>query len=177
MRYVKIAALLVAVLLVTVAVLASFQPDVMHVQRSVTIAAPAEKVYPLVDDFKRWTAWSPFEHMDPTMRRTFGTPAAGKGATYAWDGDGKAGAGKMTILESTPPSRIGIALDFERPMKNRADVSFTFVPQGDRTVVTWTMDSPSNFISKVMCVFLDAEKMIGDDFSRGLAALKAAAEK
>ena len=177
MRILKIAGLLVAVLLLTVAVLASFQPDMLRVQRSVTIAAPAAKVFPLVDDFKRWTAWSPFETMDPTMRRAYGTPAAGKGGTYAWEGDGKAGAGKMTIVESTPSSKVGISLDFERPMKDHADVAFTFVPQGEATRVTWTMESRHNFFSKVMCVFLDAEKMIGDDFARGLAALKTVAEK
>jgi hypothetical protein len=177
MRYLRTAALLVAVLLVTVAVLASFQPDVFRVQRSTTIAAPADKAYALVEDFRRWRAWSPFETMDPTMRRTFGTPAAGKGATYAWDGDGKAGAGRMTIVEATPPSKVGIALDFERPMRNHADVAFTFVPQGDRTVVTWSMESRNDLVGKVMHVFFDAETLVGDDFARGLAALKAAAEQ
>ena len=177
MRYARIAGLLVAVLLVTLAVLASFQPDVFRVQRSTTIAAPADKAYALVEDFRRWTAWSPFETMDPTMRRTFGATAAGKGATYAWDSDGKAGAGRMTMVEATPPSKVGIALDFERPMRNHADVAFTFVPQGERTVVTWSMESRNDFVGKVMHVFFDAEKLVGDDFARGLAALKAAAEK
>ena len=177
MRYLRIAALLAAVLLATLAVLASMQPDVFRVQRSTTIAAPADKVYALVEDFRRWSAWSPFETMDPTMRRTFGTPAAGKGATYAWAGEGKAGAGNMTIVDSTPSSKVGIALDFERPMKDHADVAFTFVPQGNATFVTWTMESRHNFVSKVMCLFLDPEKLIGDDFARGLAALKAVAER
>ena len=126
MRILRIAGLIVAVLLAGVAVLASFQPDTLRVQRSVTVAAPAAKVFPFVDDFKRWAEWSPFEHIDPTMRRTYGTPVAGKNATYAWDGEGKAGAGKMTIVESTPPSKVGISLDFERPMKDHADVAFTF---------------------------------------------------
>jgi len=176
-RAFRIAALLVAVLLVAVAVLASFQPDVFRVQRSTTIAAPPDKVYPLVDDFKRWTAWSPFESMDPTMRRRYGATTAGKGATYAWDGDGKAGAGRMSIVESSPPSRIGIALDFERPMRNHADVVFAFVPQGDATQVTWSMTSRNTFLGKVMHVFFDAETLVGDDFARGLSALKATAEK
>jgi uncharacterized protein YndB with AHSA1/START domain len=177
MRILKIAGLVVAVLLAGVVVLASFQPDALRVQRSVTIAAPAAKVFPFVDDFKRWAEWSPFEHIDPTMRRNYGTPVAGRNATYAWDGEGKAGAGKMTIVESTPPSKVGISLDFERPMKDHADVAFTFVPQGNATFVTWTMESRHNFVSKVMCLFLDPEKLIGDDFARGLAALKAVAER
>ena len=173
----KILAGLVAVVVATVLVLASFEPDVFRVQRSATIAAPAAKVFPLIDDFRRWTAWSPFEKLDPAMKRTYGTPSAGPGATYAWDGEGRAGAGRMTIAESVSPSKVGIVLEFTRPLENRAAATFTLAPQGDATVVTWSMQSPSPFVAKVMHVFFDAEKLVGEDFSRGLADLKAVAEK
>ena len=115
--------------------------------------------------------------MDPTMRRTYGPSTAGKGAIYAWVGDGKAGAGRMTIVESTPPSTIGIALDFEKPMRNHADVAFAFAPRDGGTEVTWSMEARNDWIGKAMHVFFDAEKLVGDDFARGLAALKAVAEK
>ena len=157
--------------------LAAMQPDVFRVQRSTTIHAPAAKVFPLIDDFRRWTAWSPFEAMDPTIRRTYGATTAGRAATYAWEGDGKAGAGRMTIVDSTPPSRVGIALEFEEPLANRAAATFTLLPQGDSTIVTWTMESRMPFVGKVMHVFFDAEGLVGDDFARGLAALKAVAEQ
>ena len=176
MRVLRILSLLIVVLVGTVLVMATLKPDVFRLQRSTTIAAPAAKIHPFVDDFKRWTLWSPFEHKDPTLRRRYGERTAGQGATYAWDSDGEAGAGTMTIVESTP-SRIGIALDFLRPLENRAKATFTFVPQGDATVVTWSMESPNPFVAKLVHVFFDAEKLVGDDFERGLASLKAVAEK
>ena len=174
---IRMLAVVAAIALAAILALAAFEPDEFRVQRSTTINAPAAKVFPLIDDFRRWTAWSPFEKMDPTMRRTYGATTAGKGATYAWEGDGKAGAGRMEIAESTAPSRVGIVLDFEKPIANRARTTFTLSPHGDATLVTWTMESPNRYLVKVMHLFFDAEQMVGDDFARGLADLKAAAEK
>ena len=174
---IRMLAVVAAITLAAILALAAFKPDEFRVQRSTTINAPAAKVFPLIDDFRRWTAWSPFEKMDPTMRRTYGATTAGKGATYAWEGDGKAGAGRMEIAESTAPSRVGIVLDFEKPIANRARATFTLSPHGDATLVTWTMESPNRYLVKVMHLFFDAEQIVGDDFARGLADLKAAAEK
>jgi len=174
---IRMLAVVAAIALAAILALAAFKPDEFRVQRSTTINAPAAKVFPLIDDFRRWTAWSPFEKMDPTMRRTYGATTAGKGATYAWEGDGKAGAGRMEIAESTAPSRVGIVLDFEKPIANRARTTFTLSPHGDATLVTWTMESPNRYLVKVMHLFFDAEQIVGDDFARGLADLKAAAEK
>ena len=174
---IRMLAVVAAIALAAILALAAFKPDEFRVQRSTTINAPAAKVFPLIDDFRRWTAWSPFEKMDPTMRRTYGATTAGKGATYAWQGDGKAGAGRMEIAESTAPSRVGIVLDFEKPIANRARTTFTLSPHGDATLVTWTMESPNRYLVKVMHLFFDAEQIVGDDFARGLADLKAAAEK
>jgi uncharacterized protein YndB with AHSA1/START domain len=173
----RMIAVVVAIAAAALLALAAMQPDMFRVQRSTTIAAPAARVFPLIDDFRRWTAWSPFETMDPTMRRTYGPTTAGTGATYAWEGEGRSGAGRMTIVDSTPPSRVGIVLEFLRPIENRAATTFTLRPQGDATLVTWTMESPNPFLVKLMHLFFDAEKLVGEDFARGLAALKAAAEK
>ena len=159
-------------------VLASFEPDMFRVQRSTTIAAPAAKVFPLIDDFRRWTAWSPFEKMDPTMKRTYGTPAAGPGATYAWDGEGQAGARqdddrgvRAAVARSASCSSSRGRSRTARPRRSRS------CRRATRPLVTWSMQSPSPFIAKVMHVFFDAEKLVGDDFARGLADLKAVAEK
>ena len=174
---IRMLAVVAAIALAAILALAAFEPDEFRVQRSTTINAPADKVFPLIDDFRRWTAWSPFETMDPTMRRTYGATTTGKGATYAWEGDGKAGAGRMEIAESNAPSRVRIVLDFERPIANRARTTFTLSPHGNATLVTWTMESPNRYLVKVMHLFFDAEQIVGDDFARGLADLKAAAEK
>lgn len=173
----RILALAVALAAGAILVLAAREPDVFRVQRSVTVNAPPDRVFAIVDDFRRWPAWSPFEKLDPAMKRTFGATSAGKGASYAWDGNGKAGAGRMEIVAETPSSAIDIALHFERPLENDAKATFRFSPQDGGTLVTWSMESPSPFVAKVMHVFFDAEKMVGDDFARGLADLKALAEK
>lgn len=162
---------------VTVLVLAAGKPDTFEVRRSIAINAPPEKIYPLVDDFRQWTQWSPYEDKDPAMKRTFGATTKGRGATYAWDGNGQVGAGRMTIADATAPSQVAIKLDFQRPMEASNDVRFTFAPQGNATQVTWAMHGPAPFISKVMQVVFDFDKMIGGDFEDGLAKLKTVAEK
>ena len=111
------------------------------------------------------------------MKRTYDGPASGKGAVYAWEGDGKAGAGRMEIAESSPPSKIRINLDFTKPFKNNCIAEFTLDTKGDVTSVTWSMAGPAQYISKLMGIFFDMDKLIGKDFETGLANLKTAAEK
>jgi uncharacterized protein YndB with AHSA1/START domain len=172
-------ALLGVIVIAIVAVLgiATTKSDTFEVRRSVSVKAPPEKIYPLLEDFHRWSAWSPWEKLDPSMQRSFSGPSAGKGAVYAWQGSGKVGAGRMEIVEATPPSKIAIDLQFLKPIEGRDLTTFALEPKGEDTAVTWTMKGPNPFLAKVMQVFFNAEKMVGEDFERGLAALKAAAEK
>ncbi len=167
----------VAALIGTVLVLAIMQPDSFTVQRSTDIQAPPEKVFPFVDDFSRWQVWSPWDKKDPSMKRTLSTPSAGKGATYAWEGNDDVGKGQMTIVESTQPNRVAIKLDFTAPFEAHNDVAFTLEPKAALTQVTWTMQGPMPFISKLMGVFVSMDTLVGKDFETGLANLKAAAEK
>jgi uncharacterized protein YndB with AHSA1/START domain len=156
--------------------LALTQPDSFKVQRSATIKASPEKVMAYLNDFHQWPAWSPWEKLDPNLQRTFDGPASGKGAIYAWNGNDKVGQGRMEILESAP-TQLDIKLDFIKPFASSNRTEFVLQPQGDATVVTWTMTGPSQFITKLMGVFFSMDKMVGKDFEKGLAQLKAAAEK
>ncbi|MFB6419087.1 MULTISPECIES: SRPBCC family protein [Bradyrhizobium] len=158
-------------------VFALTKPDTIRVERSLAVKAPADAIYPVVADFRRWTGWSPYENRDPAMKRSFGGPGEGKGATYAWDGNNNVGAGHMEILEASGPSKLRIKLDFERPLEGHNTAEFTFVPQGDATLVTWSMYGPAPFVSKVMQVFINMDSMIGNDFEAGLANLKKLTEK
>jgi len=173
----KIVLVVVAVLVVGVLVVAAVRPDDFSVQRSASIQAPPEKIYPMLADFRQWPAWSPWEKLDPEMKRTLGGPASGPGATYAWQGSSKVGAGRMEIKEVTAPAQVRIQLDFIKPFEGHNVTDFTLVPRGDTTEVTWLMRGPAPFVSKLMGVFVDMDKMIGKDFEAGLANLKAAAEK
>ena len=176
----KVIGIIVVCLVVVIAgvfIYAATKPDTFRVARSIAINAPADKVFPLIDDFHQWAQWSPYEHKDPAMKRTFGATTKGRGATYAWDGNGQVGAGDMTITDSAPASHVAIRLNMVKPISASNEVSFTLQPQGNATQVTWSMQGPAPFISKVMQVFFNMDKMVGGDFEVGLAKLKSAAEK
>jgi uncharacterized protein YndB with AHSA1/START domain len=172
--------LIVVVVVVGVAavlVAAALRPDDFSVQRSVSIKAPPEKIYPMLVDFHLWPAWSPWEKLDPDMRRTLSGAASGTGASYAWQGSSKVGAGRMEIKDVAAPSKVTIQLDFIKPFEGHNVTDFMLAPHGDATEVTWLMRGPAPFVSKLMGLFVDMDKMIGKDFEAGLANLKAASEK
>ncbi len=169
-------AVLVVVPLAAVLIFAATKPDTFRVQRATSIKAPPEKIFPLIADFRGWGAWSPYEKLDPAMKRTFSGAANGKGAVYEWDSDGKAGKGRMEITDAPAPSKMTIKLDFFKPFEAHNIAEFTLEPRGDTTDLTWGMYGPSLYIAKVMGVFFNMDRMIGTDFETGLANLKARAE-
>jgi hypothetical protein len=162
--------------LVLVAVIAT-RPDHFHLERSAIIAAPADVAFARVNDFHAWQSWSPYEKYDPAMARSYEGPQSGLGAAYGWKGNKDIGEGKMTIVESKASSKVAIKLEFLKPFECTNDATFTFVPQSDGTTkVTWAMDGKNGFLSKAMSLVFDADKYVGADFERGLAALKAESE-
>lgn len=171
--------LVLVVLLVIAALLlfASTRPDSFRVERSLAIKAPPERIFPLIDDFHRWPAWSPWEKLDPAMTRTHSGPASGVGAVYEWLGNSKVGQGRMEIMQSSAPSRLAIKLDFLKPFEAHNTAEFTLRPQGDATLVHWAMFGPTPFISKLMGLFVSMDRLVGKDFEAGLANLKAEAER
>jgi uncharacterized protein YndB with AHSA1/START domain len=173
----KIVIGVIVVLIAGVLILAAMKPDVFRVERSASIKAPPEKVFALINDFKAWMAWSPWEKKDPAMKRSYGAVTSGKGATYGWDGNNNVGQGSMEITDALPSSKIELKLDFVKPMEGHNTVVFTLTPQGEMTQVAWVMQGPTPFIGKIFHVFMDMDKMVGGDFEAGLANLKAAAEK
>lgn len=174
----------VGVVIVLFLIVVATRPNDFHVERSVMIGAPVDAAFVQVNDFHNWANWSPFEKLDPSMTRTFDGPPSGAGAGYAWSGEGKAGAGKMTITHSdkgldkhgNTPAKIGINLHFTKPFEATNTATFTFVPSATSTLVTWSMDGQHTFVSKAMCMFMDMDKMVGGDFEKGLATLKSVAE-
>jgi uncharacterized protein YndB with AHSA1/START domain len=170
-------ALVVVLAVAVVLVLAANRPGTFRVERTLHIQAPPEKVQGYIEDFHLWPQWSPFEKLDPQMQRSFSGADKGPGAVYAWEGNGKAGAGRMQILKSDPGSRVTIALDFLKPFKASNTAEFTLVPRDGGTDVTWAMFGPVPFVAKIMHLFFDVDSMVGKDFEAGLATLKGLAEK
>jgi hypothetical protein len=141
------------------------------VTRSTVIPAPAKDVFPLVNSFREWPKWSPWETVDPDMQRTYSGAESGVGAKYAWSGNRKAGAGNMEIVESQEPDVIRLRLEFTKPFAAVNPTTFTFVPEGGGTRVTWTMTGEHKGIGKVFALFMNMDKMVGGDFEKGLSSL------
>jgi uncharacterized protein YndB with AHSA1/START domain len=151
--------------------------DTYTVERSTRIEAPPERVYAEIADFRNWPHWSPWEGLDPGMERTYSGADSGVGAAYAWSGNRRAGRGRMEIVDASEPSRVGIDLRFEKPFKSRSDTAFTIAPSGDGALVTWSMTGPTTLATKVMGIFKSMDALVGPDFERGLARLKATSER
>jgi carbon monoxide dehydrogenase subunit G len=155
---------------------APLNADTFRVERSILIDAPADAIFPQINDFHAWADWSPYEKMDAHLDKTFTGPAKGKGATYAWVGK-KAGSGSMEILQSDPSSKVVIKLEFTKPFTAHNTAEFTLEPQGKATKVTWAMHGPNTLMSKVMGLFFSMDKLVGPQFEEGLASLKRLAER
>lgn len=171
----KVALVLVAAVAVLVVVI-SMRPDTFRVERTATVTAPPDIAFAMVNDFHQWAGWSPWEKLDPNMKKTYEGKTGAVGSSYFWTGNDKVGEGRMTITESNPTQKVVIKLEFIKPFAATNTTTFSFVPQGETTKVAWVMDGNSNFMTKAFSLFKDMDSMIGADFERGLSQMKEIAE-
>lgn len=169
-------AILAGVAVIVLLLVAAMQPPTYHVERTTVIAATPDRINLLVDDFHNWQKWSPWANLDPKMKVTYSGPASGAGAVYAWQGNRKVGRGRMEIL-AAQATETSIKLDFLSPFASHNKTNFILEPHGQITRVTWTLDGPNTYTSKLMGVFVPMDKMVGKDFENGLGKLKATAER
>jgi len=164
--------IIVAVLLVLLIGVIATRPAGFTVTRSKTIAAPPEAVYAQISDFHRWRHWSPWEERDPAMKREFSGATAGEGAVYSWVGNKDVGEGRMTITDARPSDQVVIRLEFREPFAVTNTTGFVLTPSGQGgTNVTWSMSGENNFMMKGMSLFMNMDRMVGNDFDTGLAKL------
>jgi hypothetical protein len=166
---------LAAIALVFVVIVA-LQPGAFRIARSATMSAPAADAFAQVNDFHNWDSWSPWAKIDPAMKQTYAGAPAGTGAIYTWVGNNQVGEGRMTILQSRPSEVIQIQLEFLRPFKATHTAEFTFQPEGNQTTVTWSMSGNRNFLFKAFGLFMNMDRMLGGEFEKGLASMKAVVE-
>ena len=166
----------IGVIVVVFLIVVALQPAEFRVVRSANMSAPPAVVFAQVNDFHKWEAWSPWEKLDPALKRTYEGPPEGTGAIYRWAGNNKVGEGSMTITESRPSDLIRIKLEFLKPFASTADTEFTFKPEGNQIAVTWSMAGKNNFMAKAMCLFMNMDKMVGGQFEQGLAQMKSLVE-
>lgn len=173
MKIIKIILITLGILVVIVTVVGFLSPRQMHVERSLTINAPAEVIHGQINNLKNWAKWSPWNKMDTAMKIEYNGTDAGAGAGYKWSSENKnVGSGEMTITSSTPDS-ITTALNMEY---GPAMVTFLFAKTDSGTKVTWVMESDNgmNPLARFMCLFMN--DMVGKDFEKGLAGIKEVAE-
>ena len=152
------------------------RPDEFVVSRSAAISAPSEKIFPHVNDLRRWEAWSPWAKLDPNVKNAFSGVDSGAGAAMAWEGNRRIGVGKMTITDSQPGEFVHFRLEFIRPFQATNTAEFRFKSEAGGSVVTWTMTGQSNLFFKAFSLVRNCEDLVGKDFEKGLASLKAVAE-
>jgi len=168
----------IAVVLIALCGIIAMQPDTYSVTRTVEIAAPPADVFALINDFHKWDGWSPWAKLDPNMKTTHSGAPAGAGASYYWIGNDDVGEGNMTIIDSRPNEKVQIKLAFLKPFESSAVNEFTITPAGAGSRVEWAMKGESNFMSKGFGLAMGGmDKAIGPDFEKGLAQMKALAEK
>jgi uncharacterized protein YndB with AHSA1/START domain len=170
--------LLIAVALALALLLAyaATRPSDFVVSRSLQIAAPPERLFTHINDLRAMNRWNPFVQQDPDLQGEYSGPDAGAGAAYSFKGR-KAGAGRIAITGATAPSQVLMQLDMSAPMEGHNRIEFTLRPVGGHTEVTWAMSGCANFISKLVCLFVSMDRMVGSQFDKGLQQLKALAEK
>jgi hypothetical protein len=166
-----------AVVIGAVLVLAAMRPDTFQVRRSASISAAPDKIFPLINDLHRFNSWNPFEKKDPNLKGSYSGPESGKGARYAFEGNGNVGKGTLEILDSVPASNVTMALRMLEPFEVRNTVDFVLQPKGGTTEVTWAMHGPVPYLAKIIHLFIDMDRMVGTEFEAGLASLKTLAEK
>ena len=168
----------VAAVIVVFLVVVALQPSDFRIERSATMRAPAPAAFAQVNDFQNWQAWSPWEKVDPALKRQYDGPKAGTGAVYAWQGNKDVGEGRMTIMESRPGELVRIKLEFFKPFAATNTAEFSFKPAGaDTTAVTWSMAGQNTFLSKAISLFVDMDRMVGGMFDQGLTQMKAIVER
>ena len=172
---IKILIGLVVMVMVFVAIVA-LRPSEFRVERSAVVSAPPAIVFAQVNDLHKWEAWSPWVKLDPAAKLGYDGPPAGTGAAFTWAGNYQVGEGRMTITESRPNELIRLRLEFRKPFAGTNTAEFAFRPQGEQTLVTWTMFGRQHFMSKAIGMFMSMDTMIGGMFEKGLAQMKSIAE-
>ncbi len=169
--------IILALVIAAVLIYAATKPDTFRVERSIVIKAPPDKIFPLINDLHQWEPWSPWEKMDPALKRIYSGNSSGVGAVYEWQGNSDVGHGRMEITESTAPTKVVLKLHFIKPFEANNTVEFVLGKESDSTRVTQAMYGPSPFISKLMSLAFSMDKMVGTKYEEGLGNLKALAEK
>jgi uncharacterized protein YndB with AHSA1/START domain len=168
---------LIAIAALGVLVVAAMKPGTFRIERSLAVNAPAERVYALIADMKAMNSWNPFAKSDPAIQIDYSGPNSGPGAAYSWDSSGRAGKGRMEVIDATPARSVEMSLIMQKPFAAENRVHFSLQPSGSTTLVTWAMSGPWPYLHRIMGTVFNTDKMVGGEFEKGLRDLKSIAER
>jgi hypothetical protein len=167
---------LFGIILILFGLYAAYLPADFRVERSVTINAPKNVIFPHFNNLQKLDVWNPFSKSDPNLKMVYAGPAEGVGARASWEGNAQAGSGAMEIIESVPDERVKMRLDFRKPFEGTNYTQYSLTSQGDQTSATWMMEGKMAFIPRAISVFFSMDKMMGRMFEQGLAQVKTLSE-
>ena len=162
--------------LIGIVIYAATQPANYVVSRSTTINAPADKIFPYLNNQRLAEQWGPWKEVDPQAKQIFSGPEAGIGAKASWDSQGQLGTGSATIVESIPNQRVRIELEYMRPMAMTQISDYIIEANGNETKVTWRVEGINSLMGRVMGIFVNMDHIVGSMFEKGLANLKQLSE-
>ncbi len=176
MKIIKYLLLGFIALIIVLGVVGIFLPDTQHVERQIAIDAPADEIFPYVNDFRKFNEWSPWAKIDPQTKYTFSGPESGVGAKMEWASEHQqVGQGTQEILESVPNNTVKTRLDFG--MGGPSLAGFALSENNGQTTVVWSFDAYfENSIARYFGLMLDLDKWVGGDYEKGLANLKTVVE-
>ncbi len=145
-------------------------------ERSGTINASAEKIFPFISNFKLGNQWSPYQQMDPNMKITFSGGDAEVGSSMEFQGNSQVGSGKLQILRMVPNQLVEIQLTMQKPFHAENLIQYRLMPEGAVTRFSWSMTGDGGFMGKLISLFINCEKMVGDQFIQGIQNLKSVVE-
>ena len=167
----------VITLIALVCIYAAVAPSEYYVERQQAIAATPEKIFPLVNNSKKMNEWMPWAEADPKMVMTYSGPEEGVDAVSSWNSEGQMGVGSAKIIESIPNEKVVSLLEYKKPFEGiqTAEVSITSSAEG-QSLVKWSVKGNNNFVGRVLCLFMNMDKMVGSQFEKGLLKLKELSE-
>ncbi len=173
---IKIIGGVIAFAILLLVVFASFQPKEFRIERSIVINSEPSVIFPYLNNPQKMNEWSPWLDLDPNAKVSYEGPEEGIGAKNSWEGNKDMGAGSALVVESIPNEFVKVQLDFLKPMKATHFTTYQLTPEGQATKFKWAMEGKNNFFSRILCIFLNMDKMVGPTFEKGLLNLKSRIE-
>lgn len=165
--------LVLAVVVLALCIYAALQPAVFTIARSISIQATPEEIFPHINNSKKANDWMPWKDIDKEVMMVEMGPEEGIGSGSKWDSKGQMGTGQAVVVESIPNQKVVTQLTYTKPMAmtQLATVSLSG-NEGGGTTVRWEVTGENSFMARLMCIFMNMDKVVGEQFEKGLTNLK-----